>query len=123
MLKAQSSSERKASAQDDDKLSDEPGRLAALARYRIAGTPREESFDKITALVRDILQVPICAVTLLDEDRQWLKSIQGLDGTETARDVAFCNYTIMQREPMIVPDATLDTRFASNPLVTGDPGI
>nr|WP_116092592.1 sensor domain-containing diguanylate cyclase [Sphingomonas crusticola] len=107
----------------DDKLRDEEGRIAALARYQIAGTPREESFDKITALVRDILQVPICAVTLLDRDRQWLKSIQGLDGTETARDVAFCNHTIMKREAMIVPDATLDARFASNPFVTGDPRV
>jgi hypothetical protein len=34
----------------DSKLLDEEARLAALQRYRIVDTPREERFDKITAL-------------------------------------------------------------------------
>lgn len=107
----------------DSKLLDEEARVAALQRYRIVDTPREESFDKITALVRDILQVPICAVTLIDKDRQWLKSIQGLEGDQTPREIAFCDHTIRAREPLVVSDAMADDRFSSNPLVVGDPGI
>lgn len=110
-------------AEADSKLLDEEARLAALQRYRIVDTPREERFDKITALVRDVLQVPICAVTLIDKDRQWLKSIQGLEGEQTPREIAFCSHTIRAREPLIVPDATADDRFSSNPLVTGAPCI
>lgn len=67
--------------------------------------------------------MPIVLVSLLDEDRQWFKSKQGLDQCETSRNVAFCHYTIQQNRPLIVPDALNDPRFASNPLVTGDPGI
>lgn len=105
------------------KLDDEAGRLAALGRYRILDTPHEDSFDKITGLVRDVLDTSICAISLIAQDRQWFKSIQGLDVAETPREIAFCHHTIQKREPMVVVDATADPRFAGNPLVTGDPGI
>jgi len=106
-----------------DKLQDEPGRLAALARYAILDTAPEAPFDKITALVRTVLDVPIAAVTLIARDRQWLKSCAGLSGRETPRHISFCTHTIQQREPMIIPDATKDPVFAVNPFVTGEPHI
>ncbi|PJG47749.1 diguanylate cyclase [Sphingobium sp. LB126] len=107
----------------DPKLTDEPARLAALERYEVLDTPREPSFDRITDLVRGILGVPISAVSLVDADRQWFKSLAGLDDKETSRDVAFCNHTIRQRAPMVITDAREDARFCDNPLVTGDPNI
>lgn len=107
----------------DPKLMDEPARLAALERYEVLDTPREPSFDRITDLVRSILGVPISAVSLVDTDRQWFKSLAGLDGKQTSRDVAFCDHTIRQRAPMVITDATEDARFCDNPLVTGDPNI
>jgi diguanylate cyclase (GGDEF)-like protein len=107
----------------DEKLTDEAGRLAALRRYQVMDTPREETFDKITSLVRTILGVPICAVTLIDHDRQWFKSIQGVDAEETPRSVAFCDHTIRSREALVVEDALGDPRFADNPFVTEDPNI
>lgn len=108
---------------DDAKLSDEEGRIAALERYCVLDTAPEQPFDRITALVKTVLGAPICAVSLVDRKRQWFKSIQGHDGTETPRDVAFCAHTILAREPLIVPDATLDPRFAGSTLVTGAPFI
>ncbi len=107
----------------DPKLADEPARIAALRRYDVLDTPAEASFDKITNLVRAVLGVPMSAVSLIDTDRQWLKSHPGIDGSETGRDVAFCDYTIRGREPMVVTDASSDARFRDNPLVTGDPNI
>lgn len=107
----------------DPKLMDEPARLAALDRYEVLDTPREPSFDRITDLVRSILGVPISAVSLVDADRQWFKSLAGLDRSETARDIAFCDHAIRERAPMIVTDAREDARFRDNPLVTGDPNI
>jgi diguanylate cyclase (GGDEF)-like protein len=107
----------------DPKLHDEPGRVAALHRYEVLDTPREQTFDRITELVRVVLNVPICAVSLVDTDRQWFKSCVGLDTRQTSREVSFCNYTIQAREPFYIPDAKLDSRFAENPLVTGDPFI
>ena len=107
----------------DPKLQDEAGRLAALRRYELLDTPPEHAFDRFTHLVQTVLNVPICAVSLIDAERQWFKSCAGLDATETSRDISFCTHTIQARVPMNIPDATEDPRFAENPLVTGAPHI
>ncbi|SFS04152.1 diguanylate cyclase with GAF sensor [Granulicella pectinivorans] len=107
----------------DTKLEDEAGRLAALHRYEVLDTPKEAAFDRITGLVKTVLSVPICAVSLIDADRQWFKSCVGLDVDGTARDISFCTHTIKARVPMNIPDAAEDPRFAENPLVTGAPYI
>ena len=107
----------------NSKLIDEDGRLAALRRYDVLDTAREEPFDKLTELVRSVLGVPIAAVSLVDAERQWFKSIAGLTACETSREISFCSHAIKKREPLSVPDATLDIRFAKNPLVTGEPWI
>jgi len=105
----------------DCKLQDEFARLAALQRYEVLDTPPEEPFDKITSLVQTVLDVPICAVSLVDRNRQWFKSSVGLDVRETARNISFCTHAIESRKPMEVHDALLDLRFAANPMVTGKP--
>ena len=107
----------------DSKLQDETGRLAALRRYELLDTPSEPAFDRITNLVKTVLRVPICAVSLIDSDRQWFKSCAGLDAKETTRDISFCTHTIQARVPMNISDATQDDRFAENPLVIGPPSI
>jgi diguanylate cyclase (GGDEF)-like protein len=107
----------------DSKLADEAGRLRALKRYGVLDSGREQNFDAITSLVCSILDVPMCAVSLIDEDRQWFKSSVGLDVAETGRDLAFCDHTIRARGVMLVEDATADPRFAANDLVTGDEHI
>lgn len=104
-------------------LKDEEGRIAALERYAILDTASEKPFEKITSLVKSILKVPICAVSLVDRERQWFKSIQGLDVRETPRSVSFCTYTIQTYESLIVTDALNDARFKHNPLVLGSPHI
>ena len=109
--------------QTDPKLQDEAGRLAALHRYEVLDTPREEAFDRITGLVSAVLGVPISTVSLIDADRQWFKSCVGVSSHETARDISFCTHTIQEREPFNISDAKLDPRFAENPLVTGPPFI
>ena len=107
----------------DMRLTDEPGRIAALNRLLVLDTPQEEQFEKITSLVCAVLDVPIAAVSLIDVDRQWFKSVKGLDCTQTGRDVSFCTHTITTRSALNVGDARADPRFADNPLVTGDPYI
>lgn len=107
----------------DKMLTDENGRIAALQRYNILDTAAEAPFDKLTELVRNVLGVPIAAVSLIDSHRQWFKSIAGVDAREGPRDISFCGYAIQRREPMMVTDATLDPRFSDNPLVTGGPMV
>jgi diguanylate cyclase (GGDEF)-like protein len=101
----------------------EAARLAALGECKILDTPPEKAFDDITRLAAYICGTPIALISLVDASRQWFKSKVGLDVAETARDIAFCDYTIKQGEVLIVPDALTDRRFATNPLVTCEPYI
>jgi len=101
----------------------EPERLEALRRYSILDTLPERDFDDLTSLAARICGTPMALVTLVDADRQWFKAKVGLEVTETSRDLAFCAHAILQSDLLIVPDATADARFSTNPLVTGPPHI
>jgi len=96
-------------------------RLTELYALQILDTPREDRFDSIVRLTRHLFRVPIAYIALVDADRQWFKSQEGLSASQTGRAESFCGHAILQDEPLIVPDARLDQRFADNPLVLGDP--
>jgi diguanylate cyclase (GGDEF)-like protein/PAS domain S-box-containing protein len=102
---------------------DEEKRLATLRGLNVLDTPPEERFDRLTRLAQRIFDVPIAVITLVDSNRQWFKSCQGLDATETPRSISFCGHAILGDEVFVIPDAALDPRFADNPLVAGAPHI
>ncbi len=101
----------------------EQERLDFLHGMHVLDTPIEERFERITRLVCTTLDVPIAAISLVDGTRQWFKSVQGINASETPRSIAFCAHTILDNGIMVVPDATKDDRFYNNPLVQGDPNI
>lgn len=102
----------------------EDARLRKLASFHILDTPPERDFDALTALAQRLLGCPIALVSLVDQDRQWFKSAQGLGKVrETPRDQAFCAHTIHHDDMLVVEDASADPRFADNPLVVGNPHI
>jgi len=103
--------------------SDETRRLQALRDLRLLDTPPEERFDRVTRLARQLFSTQIALVSLVDADRQWFKSRQGLDAEETGRDISFCGHAILDDKIMVVNDAEKDLRFCDNPLVCGDPRI
>lgn len=105
------------------KPANESERLAALYEYSILDTAAEQTFDDLAALAAHICEVPMATITLVDKDRQWFKAKLGIDKTETPRDYAFCAHTILGAEPLIVQDATQDSRFSQSPLVSHEPGV
>jgi len=98
-------------------------RLEAVKRYEILDTPRDGAFDRITFLASKIFNVPISTVTIVDSDRIWFKSAQGLEAEQIDRDPGLCASAILVDEPWVVEDAKMDPRTLENPLVLGDLGL
>jgi PAS domain S-box-containing protein len=96
-------------------------RIAALCNLGILDTAAEERFDRITRTARQVFRVPIAMINLIDRDRQWSKSTQGLDASEMSRDISFCAHAVLGDQALVVPDTLRDPRFADNPMVIGEP--
>jgi diguanylate cyclase (GGDEF)-like protein len=105
------------------KPANEAERLAELRSLGILDSDSQERFNRVTRLAQRLLNVPTAVITLVDEDRNWYLSKQGLDHTGTTRANSFCGHTILGTEIMQVPDALKDERFFDNPYVTSKPGI
>lgn len=102
----------------------EDARMSALKSLDILDTEYEERFDRITRLAQRLFGTEVAAVSMVSDDRQWMKSHQGPVEQELAREDSFCAHTLHSPdETMIVSDALDDERFSENPLVVGDPHI
>jgi GAF domain-containing protein len=103
----------------------EEERIARLLGYDILDTEDDPLLDRLTKMASQITESPISLISLVDKNRQWIKSHYGTDLRESTREDSFCTYTILEPEggALIVKDALEDPRFVSNPFVTGDPHI
>jgi diguanylate cyclase (GGDEF)-like protein len=102
---------------------DEGTRVDTLYDLRILDTEPEERFDRLTRLAKRLLQVPISLISLVDENREWIKSGEGINNSQVARDISFSAHAILGPDILLIPDATLDERFHDNPLVVDEPHI
>lgn len=101
----------------------EASRLDTLRALNILDTSPEERFDRLTRLAKRMFGVPIALVSLVDANRQWFKSCDGLNATETPREISFCGHAILGDDILLIADAAQDPRFHDNPLVVNDPHI
>ena len=97
-------------------------RISKLKKYQVLNNNEEPAFARLTELAKLFFNMPVVAITFMDEETQYLKSLLGLDGIcTTSRKVAICNYTVLSDEVLVLPDLTEDSRFSQNPLVTEAP--
>ncbi|WP_433830111.1 ATP-binding protein [Flavobacterium anhuiense] len=94
-------------------------RLAALKRYNILDTLPDDAFDDATKLVAYICGVPIAHISFIDENRQWFKSEIGIGVSEVPREIAFCNYTILDKKILEINDTHVNETFKDDANVTG----
>jgi len=90
---------------------DEDYRVTTLQECGLLDTPQEQRFDRLTLLAKQIFKTQIVLISLIDSNRQWFKSRQGLSVTETDRDISFCGHAILSEEILHIPDARTDLRF------------
>lgn len=98
---------------------DESARLRALDALQVLDTPREERFDRLVELVKELFRVPVAAVTLIDEERLWAKASVGLPVNQMPRRDSVCTVTIERDEALVVPDLVADDRFNTSPSIAG----
>lgn len=98
-------------------------RIRAVRSLHILDTPTEERFDQITREAAAKLNAPICTISIIDENREWLKSCVGTDVRERSRDMSFCGYTIVRGSIFVIEDTLQDPRFSDNPQVAQPPHI
>ncbi len=93
-------------------------RLEELESYGILDTGPEESFDEVIDLVKQICDVPIALISLVDGERQWFKSRSGFHAEQTTLDMAICGHAILADDVLEIPDTREDPRTADNPICT-----
>lgn len=100
-------------------------RLDALRRLGVLDNNDDDPvLADITRAASLVCDTPIALVSFIDANRQWFGCALGLDVGESARETAFCAHAILSPDDvMVVPDATADERFASNPAVIGEPNV
>lgn len=101
---------------------DEEERLAALAELNLLDTEAEPVFDRITAKLARIFEMPIALISLVDRDRQFFKSQTGLPESlakarQTARNVSVCGHVVAKNQVIVIEDLARDRRFSNNPLL------
>ena len=82
-------------------------------------------FDKFTSLAKRIFNVPISLVTLVDNDRLFFKSHDGIEATEMRRSDGLSSYVVLPNSPdvLIVPDARNHPQFSETVVVKGPPHV
>ncbi len=100
----------------------DPERLAALRKTGLLDSAPDPSFDRHVRLAAEVLNAPIALVSLIDEDRQFLKSTIGVEEPaaserETPLSHSFCQHAVAQRTPLIVEDAREHPLLKHNPAV------
>ncbi|WP_374944891.1 sensor histidine kinase [Sphingomonas sp.] len=89
------------------------------AAYDVAGAVDRGAFDDLAEFIGALCEVPIALVTVMDDQIHRFIARLGTDLTESPRAISFCTHAMEVPGVTEVPDASLDPRFAENPLVTG----
>ncbi|MFH1723718.1 MAG: PAS domain S-box protein [Elusimicrobiota bacterium] len=101
----------------------EKARLAAAAESGLLDTPPEERFDRITRIARRHFGTSVAYISLVDADREWFKSRQGLRLRSVPREVSFGARVVRKSGVFSLVDARKDPKFSEHPLVAGGPRV
>ncbi|WP_123333858.1 sensor domain-containing phosphodiesterase [Erwinia sp. JUb26] len=102
---------------------DDVRRLAALEMLKSEDAIRDDILQKFTLLTSDLLAIPGCFVSVLDNENQYIKAACCLDVPQSSLHDAFCRQAVLSHAQLICNDTLLDPRFSQNPFTVGAPFI
>ena len=99
----------------------DPARLQAVRRSGLLDSPPEERFDRLTRVAAHALNAPVALLTVVEDDRQFLKSSVGLaEPWHSKREMplshSFCQHGVGCAD-LVVADAR------EHPLLRNSPAI
>jgi two-component system cell cycle sensor histidine kinase/response regulator CckA len=93
-----------------------PVRLAALHNTGLLDTPAEDRLDAFTRLAAQFLGVSTVLISLVDANRQYIKSVASSNGAPSVGwhpfDVSFCQDVVRTGLPVVISDVRADPAFA-----------
>lgn len=95
-------------------------RLEVLRQLEAVGAPAERQLDSVARLVASHYRCPISLLTLVDNERSWVKAAFGSDAEWFRRTEAFCAEVVDSGAVVLSPDLSQDDRFRDSPLVSGE---
>ncbi|MBF4584826.1 PP2C family protein-serine/threonine phosphatase [Curtobacterium sp. VKM Ac-2887] len=88
-------------------------RTAVIEALEVLGAGPEERFDRITRMTHEAFGVPLTFLNLVHSDVVTSQSTFGWhQGSSVPASEQFCATTVLSPEPMVIPDTSLDARFA-----------
>ena len=104
-----------------ERPSNDSERVETLHNLTVLDSLPDPKYEDITRLVTTIFNVPIAAVTLVDKDRLYFKSLQGLQCSNRQikrNEACFCAYAVAQKdsEVLVVENAAEDARYVPSSL-------
>jgi len=93
---------------------DEDARLAALEQYDVEDRSTRETFDRLTELAAQYVDVDKVFVGVVDEHEERFVSCRGADLDPLARENTMCTHAILEPDVLVVEDTYEDARFEHN---------
>jgi signal transduction histidine kinase len=94
-------------------------RRDAIAKYEILGASPGIDLQGLVELTALLCGVPTAVINMIDDKNQYQVAATGFEPSVCSIDESMCAVALRTPGLTVVPDATLDDRFASNPFVTG----
>ncbi|MDH2067215.1 EAL domain-containing protein [Pantoea sp. GD03673] len=102
---------------------DEDRRSRALLALRTPDESRDDVLQKFVRLASQALGIPGSFISVLDDEKQYVRAARNFKLKESARSDSLCRYVVDSDTVMVVPDTHRDDRFSKHPLIIGAPYI
>lgn len=83
---------------------DESNRLKALQAYDILDSAPEDSFDQLVRLAATLCSTSMAVLCFIDRDREWRKSVLGIDIIEVSRVDSVSALIIEDGKELVIPN-------------------
>lgn len=95
-------------------------RREAIDAYQVIGEAPSPDLQGIVRLAATVCGVDTAVINIIDDRSQHQIAAVGFEPAVCSREDSMCAAVIARPGRVVVPDARLDDRFATNPFVTGE---